>query len=104
MITGPRDVVEALGITPVEPSDGRGSMIDDRLPVTPEQALLIEAIADGADTASALLASGELGGSGVWPCSPSLELSGSGQPLGGRAAGADPVTRLGTSRARSCSL
>jgi DNA processing protein len=76
LITGAQDVVEALGISG---SSDAGSQtyaaVDDRPPLTGEQELLIEAIADGADTASALLCAGELG-ERCLPVLASLELAG----------------------------
>ncbi len=75
VITGPQDVVDALGLTSSDPIESLHFAIDDRPAASAEQQALLEAIADGADTASALLSIGE-SGDRCLAILASLELSG----------------------------
>jgi len=62
VITGAQDVVDVLSLVSLDPgAEPRAAVVDERPPTTTEQEVLLEAIAEGADTASALLACGDLG-------------------------------------------
>lgn len=61
LLRGAPDIVEELGLG-ARPHPGAFAVrADSRPPLTVEQQTLLDAISDGADTASALLATGELG-------------------------------------------